>query len=499
MSAQTRAVRFDRVSSEDQRDGFSLDAQKTLGEKYAKEHHLKLVREWSVNESASKENERKFFFEMIDFVKKNNIRDVVFDKVDRACRGLKSAVVIEELIDCHGVRFHFTREHLIIDKNSPSQEKLRFYLGTILGKYYIDNLKSEINKGLEARTQVGLWNSQAPFGYKNVRVGSNNKAIVLIDDVEAPIVKEVFELYSTGNYTYSMLVENIKSKLPEKNVTKRLVETILVNPFYYGQMKVKDKLIKGSHVALIDKKLFDSCQKIRGIRASNYRSQRKGTIVKPFMGFLNCGDCRHAITGESVLKANGKTYIYYRCANSKCPEYKKRVNQDDLFDQLSVAFTPFSRWTPKATQAFIENMHGRLKDLDLYTQKMSGELAAKKLELKDRISKLDQYRAQEILSEAEYEAAVSVSMKLLEEQTMEIQAYQSADLKTFQEGCRIIQLFQKAHDFMQMGGNELEKIQLARAVLSNPTLVNRTMQFSYKKPLDDLLALTERPIWWILF
>lgn len=496
MSGMNTAVIFDRVSSEDQRDGFSLEAQRTLSEKYAKEHHLKVVRSWSVDESASKEDDRKHFFAMVEFIKTNKIQDVVFDKVDRACRGLKSAVTIEELIEHNGVKFHFTREHLIIDKNSPPQEKLRFYLGTILGKYYIDNLKTEINKGLDARRQAGLWNGLAPFGYKNIRTGPQNKATVVKDEDEAPVVKEVFQLYSTGNYTYASLVDFIESKLPNKKITKRLIETILENPFYYGVMKVKSEILKGSHEPLIDKRLFDTCQKIRGIRAASYRSNRKGAVVKPFMGFLTCGCCNHAITGESVLKASGKTYIYYRCANNKCLQYRLRAPQEELFKQLSAAFTPFRKWTPKAVAAFIENMHSRLQDLDLYTQKRSGEIAGKKLELKKRVEQLDVYRQQGILSQSEYDAAVAVPMKLLAEQATEMQAYESADLKTFQEGCRIIQLFRKAYDFMQMDGNELEKIQLARAVLSNPTLANRTMQFSYKKPLDDLLALTDRPIWW---
>ncbi len=200
MSEKNRAVIFDRVSSEDQRDGFSLDAQRTLSEKYAKERHLKIVRSWSVDESASKEDDRKHFFDMVDFIKNNSIQDVVFDKVDRACRGLKSAVTIEELIEYHGVKFHFTREHLVIDKGSPPQEKLRFYLGTILAKYYIDNLKTEINKGLDARRSAGLWNGQAPFGYKNIRTGHNNKAVVVKDDLEAPVVQEVFQLYSGSSW-----------------------------------------------------------------------------------------------------------------------------------------------------------------------------------------------------------------------------------------------------------------------------------------------------------
>lgn len=80
MQTKNYAVVFDRVSSRDQRDGFSLDAQKTLGEKYAAEKKLRIVKHWSVDESASKEDDRKHFFQMIEYIKANGIKDIIFDK-----------------------------------------------------------------------------------------------------------------------------------------------------------------------------------------------------------------------------------------------------------------------------------------------------------------------------------------------------------------------------------------------------------------------------------
>ena len=80
MRTKNHAVIFDRVSSRDQRDGFSLDAQRTLSEKYAAEKELKVIRHWSVDESASKEDDRKHFFEMIEYIKANGIKNIIFDK-----------------------------------------------------------------------------------------------------------------------------------------------------------------------------------------------------------------------------------------------------------------------------------------------------------------------------------------------------------------------------------------------------------------------------------
>lgn len=118
------------------------------------------------------------------------------------------------------------------------------------------------------------------------------------------------------------------------------------------------------------------------------------------------------------------------------------------------------------------------------------------MELKKRIEILSGLKNDGKLSQSEFDAAVVVPMKLLEDNTVEIQSYQEADLATFQRGCNIIQLFQKAYDYMHIDGNELEKIKLIKAVLSNPKLKDRTIGYEYEKPLDVLLTLTTVPVWW---
>jgi site-specific DNA recombinase len=495
MEPKNTAVIFARVSSDDQRDGFSLEAQEQLAEKYAKERHLKILRKWKDSESASKEDQRKIFDDMLEFVVEHEVGHVIFDKVDRATRGLKSASKLEDLVNNHNVRFHFTRENLVIDKDSAPQEKFRFYLGTVMAKYYIDNLKTEIQKGLNQRTHQGFWNGLAPFGYKNVR--ERGRALVEIDPIESKLVQDCFRFYSTGNYTYQTLADYIQVKLQEqrpdssRKCTKRLIETIITNPFYYGEMRVKGRLIKGQHEPLIEKVLFDSCQKIKGIRAKQFQSTRKGVIVKPFMGFLKCGECSHSITGETVVKGNGRHYTYYRCANHSCAQYKKRVNETDLMNQLVYAFEPFSKWTSKATDAFIRLLEGQVSKAALFTGELANRSSRTRQELDERIQKLARLQSQGVLSLEEFNAAVEVPKRLLKEEEMQMEQIQTKDLSTFKVYAEIIQLFRKAYEFMQLPGFELEKIRLAKLVLSNSTLTDKTMRFTYKKPLDDLFALTD--------
>jgi site-specific DNA recombinase len=493
---QNTAVRFDRVSSEDQRDGFSLTAQQTMGERYACENYLRVVKSWSVDESASKEDDRKHFFEMLDFVKSNNVTHVIFDKIDRACRGMKSAVLIEEIINDNNVRLHFVREHLIIDRNSPPQEKLRFSLGMILGKYYIDNLKTEINKGLQARREAGLWNSKAPFGYRNIRSGSSNRATVTPDEFTAPIVKELFQLYATGNYPYSELVGFVKAKLADRVVTKRLMETILTNPFYYGHMKAGGAIIPGTHEALVPKHLWDACQKIKSLRAANHQSNRKGVIEKALMGFMKCGSCGRSVTGGSHKKASGKIYIHYFCSNKNCEENRKATSEGEIFKQTEAAFEPFIQFSPEAIRLFIESIKGRLGELDFYMQRASEELLEKRRGIKEKILKLEQLHNDGFLSLEEFNEVVKIKETALVDNQIEITAHGDADIKTFKEGLRIIELMSKVHRFMHLDGNKLEKARLAKLVLLNPVLKDRTLQYHYEKPFNVLLKMTSNEKWW---
>lgn len=498
MNTSNKAIIFDRVSSNDQRDGFSLDAQRDLANSYVNDRKLTLVKSWSVDESAATHADRKHFFEMLDFVRSNDIKNVIFDKIDRAVRNLESAVEIEKLISL-GVKFHFVREHLVIDNASPSHEKMRFYLGLILATYYIDNLRGEIKKGLNARTSAGLWNHIAPFGYKNIREGKQNRASVIFDEVEAPIVKEVFELYSTGNYTLEALLDLVKVRIPNKKFSKRLIENLLTNPFYIGYLpsrKNRKPELKGAHEALVSKELWDRVQKIKGIRAANHQSFRNGIIEKPLMGLFKCGVCNRSVTGESHRKASGKVFIYYRCANLKCEQKRQSIPQATLMKQIELSFEPFSQFTPKATEAFTSALHGRLEDLDLYTQKMSGELAEKRLDIKKSIERLERLHNEGILTKMEFAEVMRIKDSALAEVKLEISAYNEADYQIFNKGLRLIELFTSIRNYMQRPGNELDKARLAKLVLLNPTLKDGTIEISYQKPFDVLLNLTSEKNWW---
>ena len=511
------AVDFWRVSSSDQRDGYSLDAQESKAAEYKRAAGLKSVRSWSVSESASKEFDRKKFFEMIGFVVEHGIKNVVFDRIDRACRGLRAAVLIEDLIES-GVRFHFVRDNLVVDKHSSPSEKLRFYLGVVLAKWYIDNLKTEIKKGLTTRLAEGYFNARAPVGYINVRPKFGKANLEMREGVGA-FISECFELYKTGNYSRKDLERIGQEKgisweaeervfdenggrkvvITTKHVTAKMLETILVNPVYCQCRRIDGKIVKIENAkwpALTSYTTFTACQKVKGIRAMQSHAKTAVNIPKPLMQLMKCRTCSHAVTGEVKRKSSGKTYVYYHCANPRCSQRRINTEQRELLKQFAVAFEPFARFTPKATAAFVKLIRERVKDISLCSMEAVNKLRAKQAELNQRLQEVESLQHQGLLSSNELADLKEVRDREVKAAEVEISAHIKADMRTIEVGLNIIELLKSARDFMRLEGFELEKARLMKTMLSNPTLKDGTVEFDYRKPFDDLLHLTGGRNWW---
>jgi hypothetical protein len=64
-------------------------------------------------------------------------------------------------------------------------------------KNYIDNLSEEARKGMQEKSEQGIWPSLAPLGYRNV-AGPDGKKIIAVEPESASIVANLFEWYAIG-------------------------------------------------------------------------------------------------------------------------------------------------------------------------------------------------------------------------------------------------------------------------------------------------------------
>src|SRR3990167_9683322 len=177
-----KAVLLCRVSSKEQEEtGYSLPAQEKLLTSYGNNKGFKTAKNFSITESASGKKQREIFDGMMAFVKKEGIKIIICEKVDRLTRNFKDAVDIDEWLEKDEERqVHLVKDSLILHKNSRSQEKLNWGIRILFAKNYIDNLSEEVKKGQKEKISQGWLPTKPPLGYKTI--GEKGHKIHIVDE-----------------------------------------------------------------------------------------------------------------------------------------------------------------------------------------------------------------------------------------------------------------------------------------------------------------------------
>ena len=194
-----------------------------------------------------------------------------------------------------------------------------------MANQFILDLSANTKRGLREKVRRGEYPSRAPIGYLN---DSRTKTIV-IDRRKSKIIKQMFELYASGNSTLEAVSLFLKDKgitsKNEKILKRDRITYVLSDPFYYGFFQYTGELHQGRHEPIITKQLFDKVQEVlrkRGHQRDNPKNQ-----PQPLCGLLKCAECGCSITAETKTKhqknGNVHNYLYYRCTKKKghCSSY----------------------------------------------------------------------------------------------------------------------------------------------------------------------------------
>ena len=220
------SVIYARVSSKDQeREGYSIPAQRKTLMEYAPKNGFQIVREF-VDVETAKCAGREQFGEMIAFLRNNpQCRTVIVEKTDRLYRNFRDYLTLEDL----GVEIHLAKEGQIINKDSKSQAKFMHGIQVLMARNYIDNLREEVCKGMREKAEQGIYPSRPPLGYRNNKL----ERTIEVDPEKAPIARKIFELYATGTHSLSSLRKAIAVEFGRVYAKGHLQKT-LKNPFYTG-------------------------------------------------------------------------------------------------------------------------------------------------------------------------------------------------------------------------------------------------------------------------
>ncbi len=298
-----------RVSSREQSEGYSLEAQDQANREWAERKGHEIVETVQYVETASKQKERQRFREIVNRICSDpTINGVVFHKVDRACRNLTDLAILERLETQKDKKVFFSSQEF------PQNAAGRLGIGVmgVVARWYTDNLKEEINKGFRSKVEAGEYPHKPPYGYCMGR-NSNGSKLPVPDLQKADTVRTIFKLMSSGKYTIDTLREELFLRgmyfSPRtQRWTRSYLARLLRHPFYIGKILWRGQIYEGKHESLVDQPTWQRVQQI--LNGHNNAKHREGRRFTYGHGLIKCAYCGYSITAE----LHKQRYTYYRCS-----------------------------------------------------------------------------------------------------------------------------------------------------------------------------------------
>ncbi|MCX6724307.1 MAG: recombinase family protein [Candidatus Staskawiczbacteria bacterium] len=482
-----KAIILARVSTEEQMsDGQSIPAQLAKAREYAKRKTLLIQSEYQFDESSLKDRRTKFE-QVIDEIKKSKEKvALIVETVDRLQRSFKESVMLDELRKQGKLEIHFIRENLIIHKDSNSSEIQRWDLAVFLAKSFVLQISDNVKRTNEFKIRNGEWIGKAPLGYINITKEDGSKNIEP-DPIRSHFIVEMFELYSTGNYSLQTLAKGLKDRGLTSNMkTPKPVGTALVyhslkNPFYYGMMSYKGNLFHHKYAPLVSKDLFDMCQRI----LAGYHKKPFAYASKPyaFRGLIKCAD---SACGCTITPETHKGHNYYSCTNGKKIHTERvYVKDEDLFDSVKETIAGLEMPEAKIKETvdklkkinkaknefYFDSLAGLRKEHDQIEKRISNsyDLMADGSITKDMFnSKLKEYK--------EKQSGLEAQMAL----------YTDADESFYMNANILLHAIKKASQVFE-GSEPATQRQILNFLLQNLKLSGKKLSFTLKTPFDRVL------------
>ena len=501
-----KAINISRVSQEDQKEaGNSLPAQTERMKNYCNRKEFKIIQSFSFDESAYKKR-RDVFDKLLKFIQEISKKEkvaVCFDKVDRLSRGSifdKRVAILYEMAISNEIELHFVSDGQIINNQMCATEKFRFGMSLGLAKYYSDAISDNIKRSNEQKRRNGEWLGQTRLGYLNISL-DNEKKDVIIDPERGALIKKMFEMYATGNYS----IESLRIKITEmglksrkgNNVSKGSIYNILKDSFFCGiAISQKHGTYHHKYPKLISKELFDECQAIR--QKSRKMPSKKLSKEFLFKGLLRCQHCGCMMTPEIKIKPSGKVYILYSCTNAKKICKREYVNEKDLLTPVYEVLDKFETISEETQNKLVEDLR----------KETESEIAFHKTQVNrirneyEKIKKMDDNLLNMFLDSDNdsitkniYDNKHQEYQDRLQRLNIELEEYTNADYEYQTTVATVVSVARRAKTIFENSSDIAGKRAFLNYLLQNPTVKDKKLYFSIASPFDSVLELADSSTW----
>ncbi len=260
--------------------------------------------------------ERPAFQRLLTDIDAAKIDVVVVYKVDRLSRSLLDFAKLMERFGAAGTTFVSVTQNF---STADAMGRLTLNMLMSFAEFEREMIGERTRDKIAAQRRRGKWTGgTVPLGYT-----VEDKKLV-VNDLEAVLVREVFSLYLQQHSTLAVArLLNESNRSTKRHVaangrlrearpwTKADVTRLLRNPIYAGYMSSHGELHDGEHVPIVDPETFSKVRDLLDGRSGPTKDRGRNADYV-LRGLLRCACCGSAFTPASTRK--GRTeYRYYRC------------------------------------------------------------------------------------------------------------------------------------------------------------------------------------------
>ena len=297
-----KCVFYGRYSSVMQNEQ-SIEGQLHVCRQYAQQNGLEIIGEYIDRAFSGTTDKRPEFQRMMNDSEKGEFETVLVYKLDRFARNRYYSTLYKKKLRDNGVQVISATEQFTDTPEGILMESI------IEGfdEFYSAELGRKLQRGREMSFRKGKFvGKMPPYGYKLIDYR------LAIDELTAPIVREIFERYANGEKQAQIVTDLNNRKIPNSTGNKWIkgnLSYMFKNKIYIGKYTHGKIPLEMPCPAIISEELFEKVQKAKFESLHRARESKTG-FDYILTGHMTCAKCGAAVCGVSM--GHGK-YHYYQC------------------------------------------------------------------------------------------------------------------------------------------------------------------------------------------
>jgi site-specific DNA recombinase len=371
---KTAAI-YARVSSDKQKEENTIASQTAALTAFAAEQGYAVPTEWIFEDEGYSGASliRPGLERVRDLAAEGELDAVLVYAPDRLSRRYAYQILLIEELARAGVETLFIRS----PRATTAEDQLLLQFQGMIAEYERAQILERSRRGKRHRARQGQVSvlSGAPFGYRYVRKSEQSAAYYEINEVEAPVVRWVYERYTIDGLSIGAITRLLnEQRIPTRKQTGRwersTVWAMLRNPAYKGAAgfgktqtaprqritrplrlrggiasrdsahheRPQDEWIAIPVPPIIDEQTFALAQE--RLEANKTHAPRRTVVPSVVQGLVSCANCGYALYRTST-RSTARTIYYYRCLGSDAwrrlggPLCHSRPIRQDLLDRVA--------------------------------------------------------------------------------------------------------------------------------------------------------------------